>query len=78
MKRFGTFEGVFTPSILGILGVILYLRVVQVVNSDDEIERAETYLTRLKQLMRMPMDTEKMVNTSVLFVKDSELESALA
>ncbi|HAH56646.1 MAG TPA: Na-K-Cl cotransporter, partial [Bacteroidales bacterium] len=26
MKRFGTFSGVFTPSILTILGVIMYLR----------------------------------------------------
>ena len=26
MKRFGTFEGVFTPTILSILGVIMFLR----------------------------------------------------
>ena len=25
-KRFGTFEGVFTPTIITILGVIMYLR----------------------------------------------------
>ena len=32
-KKFGTFEGVFTPSILTILGVILYLRLGWVVGS---------------------------------------------
>ena len=33
MKRFGTFEGVFTPSILAILGVVMYLRVGWVVGN---------------------------------------------
>ena len=32
-KRFSTFEGVFTPSILSILGVIMYLRLGWVVGS---------------------------------------------
>lgn len=33
MKKFGTFEGVFTPAILTILGVIMYLRLGWVVGS---------------------------------------------
>jgi len=33
MKRFGTFEGVFTPCLLSILGVIMYLRLGWVVGS---------------------------------------------
>ena len=32
-KKFGTFEGVFTPSILTILGVIMYLRLGWVVGN---------------------------------------------
>ncbi len=32
-KKFGTFEGVFTPSILTILGVIMYMRLGWVVGN---------------------------------------------
>lgn len=32
-RRFGTFEGVFTPTILTILGVIMYLRLGWVVGN---------------------------------------------
>ena len=69
-KRFGTFVGVFTPSILTIIGVILYLRLGWVMG-------AVGLPGDLDAIAPMHLITETMA-TSSLFTRDSGLKSSWA
>ncbi len=77
IKKFGTFAGVFTPTLLTILGVIMCLRMGWVVGhapSADLNTFGMDENLRFDFVKTMTMKTE----SSCLFVKDSGHESTLA
>tara|TARA_B100001057_G_scaffold354748_1_gene356714 strand:- start:873 stop:1223 length:351 start_codon:yes stop_codon:yes gene_type:complete len=51
--KFGTFGGVFTPSTLTILGVIMFLRFGQVVGQNADPDKAESKIQSLIETARV-------------------------
>ncbi len=90
IKKFGTFGGVFTPNVLTILGVIMYLGLSWVVGNAGLVgavviillAKSVTICTGLSADNKVPLafikEVSETVKSSCVFVIDSGYESALA